>query len=204
MTHSSPSDSARVRIEATSEPASGSVTPMQPTISPRMLGARNCCFNSSRAEVRQRGRTHVGMHGDAHRDAGGVGLAQLLAEDERVPEVQSLSAVLLGIGQAEHAEVAHLLEEVVRGEDARLLPLLDVRVDLFLDEAPHHLAEHLMLLRELHGMAPLLTCDGAAFHGVCDVTIMLPHRSRGAIGSQLQDACTAESRLAGNRCASLH
>src|SRR6476659_3725786 len=110
--------------------------------------------------MRQCGRTHIGMDGDAHRDAGGVGLAQLFAEDDRIPEVQPLPAVLFGIGQAEHAEVAHLLEELVRREDTGFLPLLDVWVDLFLDEAPHRLAEHLMLLRELHGVAPLLTCDG--------------------------------------------
>ncbi len=40
MTHSSPSRTALVRIEATSEPASGSVTAIAATISPRMAGAR--------------------------------------------------------------------------------------------------------------------------------------------------------------------
>ena len=40
MTHSSPSRTARVRMPATSLPASGSVTAMDVTTSPRMAGAR--------------------------------------------------------------------------------------------------------------------------------------------------------------------
>ena len=40
MTHSSPSRTARVRMPATSLPASASVTAMEATISPRTAGAR--------------------------------------------------------------------------------------------------------------------------------------------------------------------
>ena len=46
MTHSSPSRTARVRMPATSLPASGSVTAMEATSSPRMDGARYCSFSS--------------------------------------------------------------------------------------------------------------------------------------------------------------
>jgi hypothetical protein len=62
---------------------------------------------------------------------------QLLAKDGR-GQVQPLPAVLFRIGQAEHAEVAIFLEEIMRGRYSA--SLLDVRVDLLLDEAPHHLA----------------------------------------------------------------
>jgi hypothetical protein len=44
MTHSSPSRIALVRIEATSEPASGSVTAIEHTCSPRSTGARYASF----------------------------------------------------------------------------------------------------------------------------------------------------------------
>ena len=46
MTHSSPSRTARVRIPATSLPASGSVTAMDVTTSPRIAGARYRSFSS--------------------------------------------------------------------------------------------------------------------------------------------------------------
>ncbi len=46
MTHSSPSRTARVRMPATSLPASGSVTAMDVTTSPRMAGARKRSFSS--------------------------------------------------------------------------------------------------------------------------------------------------------------
>ena len=47
MTHSSPSRTARVRIPATSLPASGSVTAMDVTTSPRMAGSRYRAFRAS-------------------------------------------------------------------------------------------------------------------------------------------------------------
>ncbi len=46
MIHSSPSRTARVRMPATSLPASGSLTAMAATISPRMAGVRYRCFSS--------------------------------------------------------------------------------------------------------------------------------------------------------------
>ena len=46
ITHSSPSRTARVRMPATSEPWSGSLTAMEATISPRIAGARYCSFCS--------------------------------------------------------------------------------------------------------------------------------------------------------------
>ena len=46
MTHSSPSRTARVRMPATSLPASGSVTAMAATMSPRIAGRRYCSLSS--------------------------------------------------------------------------------------------------------------------------------------------------------------
>jgi hypothetical protein len=47
ITQSSPSRTARVLIAATSEPASGSVTAMALTTSPRIDGTRYCCRSPS-------------------------------------------------------------------------------------------------------------------------------------------------------------
>ncbi len=52
MTHSSPSLTARVLMPATSEPASGSVMPIEAIFSPRIAGARYCCFCSSVPKAR--------------------------------------------------------------------------------------------------------------------------------------------------------
>ena len=46
-TQSSPSRRARVRIEAGSEPWSGSVRPKQPIASPAAIGGSHSCFCSS-------------------------------------------------------------------------------------------------------------------------------------------------------------
>ena len=46
-TQSSPSRRARVRIDAGSEPESGSVRPKQPIASPAAIRGSHCCFCSS-------------------------------------------------------------------------------------------------------------------------------------------------------------
>ena len=94
-----------------------------------MLGLQELSLQLGGAKLGQRRRTHVGMHRDAHRDAGAVDAAQLLAEDHGIPEVETLAAILFRIGQAEKAEVPHLLEQRVCGPDALLLPLVHVRID---------------------------------------------------------------------------
>src|SRR6266705_1577073 len=118
MTQSSPSRTARVLMPATSEPASGSVMPRQEVALLLLLGAER--------EDRRVG--HVGVHRDAHREPARVRVPDLLAQHEAGVVVAALAAVLLGIGQAEEAELAHALEDPV-GE-RRLLPLLRVRREL--------------------------------------------------------------------------
>ena len=46
ITYSSPTRSALVRIDATSDPAPGSVTAIEQTASPRMAGSRNFFLSS--------------------------------------------------------------------------------------------------------------------------------------------------------------
>ena len=53
--------------------------------------------------------------------------------------------------RAQQAQVAHLLEDLVRGEDLGRLPLVHVGVDLFVDETLEGLLDLAVLVRELHG-----------------------------------------------------
>jgi hypothetical protein len=73
---------------------------------------------------------------------------------ELVGVIETHAAVLGGLVDAEIALVAHLLEEIVGGEDAGLLPFVDVRVDLAVDEFLHAAANALVLLGEFHGVSP--------------------------------------------------
>ena len=57
MTHSSPSRTARVRMPATSEPASGSVIPRQKISSPETPAGIQRCFCSSEPNWRIGGMT---------------------------------------------------------------------------------------------------------------------------------------------------
>ena len=68
---------------------------------------------------------HVGLHADGHRHAAAVAFAQRLGHHHRVAEVQSGAAVFLGVLQAQQAQVAQLLEDLVAGELLGGLPLGD-------------------------------------------------------------------------------
>src|SRR6218665_925928 len=96
---SPPSRRAWVCSEATSEPAPCSDTPMQATTSPAMAGARNSRLSSSEPKAAS----------DA--DALGAHIAHRLAGSNRVGEIQAQAAVLGGLGDAQKAEAAHLLEQ---------------------------------------------------------------------------------------------
>ena len=70
----------------------------------------------------------------------------LLGEHEVAEVVAALPAVLLGIGQAEEAELAHAAEDGVR--ERRLLPLLRVRRELLDHERVDRLAQRFVLIVE--------------------------------------------------------
>jgi hypothetical protein len=75
----------------------------------------------------------------------------LLAEDGGGEHVGARAAVLLVVLHPEEAQRAHPGPDGL-GDLAGLLPLLDVGLDLLLDERPHRLPEHLVVLVEdLHG-----------------------------------------------------
>ena len=70
----------------------------------------------------------------------------LLGEHERRVVVAALAAVLLGLVEAEEAELAHAAED--RVGEGRLLPLLGVRRELLGREAADRLAQLLVLVGE--------------------------------------------------------
>ena len=103
MTHSSPSRTARVRMPATSLPASGSVTAMEVTTSPRMAGREIPLLQLVRAVAGQGGRRHRHLHGHGHGDAAAADASHLLAGDEGVGVVRPHAAVGLVVLEAEAA-----------------------------------------------------------------------------------------------------
>ena len=96
------------------------------------------------AEVRERGRGHVGLHRDRHRDRARAAAGQLLDEHEAGREVAVAAAEARGVVEAEEAELAAAAEQRV-GEAAGPLPLVDVGAHLGVDEAAHRRPQLLVL-----------------------------------------------------------
>jgi hypothetical protein len=93
------------------------------------------------APARERGRRHVGLHAERHRDRSGTARAELLRDDHLIRVIEAHAAEGLGLVDAEQPEPARLLEHVMRGERAGLLPGIDVRVDLLVDELANGAAQ---------------------------------------------------------------
>ena len=114
-------------IEATSEPAPGSDTPMQATCIAGDRGRQKFAAHLVGAEPRQRRRRHVGLHPDRHRHAAAGDGAELFRHHQRVGVIEPLAAECYRLVQAEKAEIAELLEQLMRREDVGLLPFVDMR-----------------------------------------------------------------------------
>jgi hypothetical protein len=69
-----------------------------------------------------------------HRHAAACDGAEFLGHHQRVAVIQPLAAILDRLVEAEKAEIAELLEQLMSGEDIRLLPFIDERIDLGRDE----------------------------------------------------------------------
>ena len=81
---------------------------------------------------------------------------ELLDGDAQGGQVGAAAPVLLGEGDAEQAQVAHLAHGV-DGERVVAVPRLGVRCDLALGEVANDLAERLLLRGELHVHPPEVT-----------------------------------------------
>ena len=100
---------ARVRIEAGSEPASGSVSPKQPTNSPVRSFGRNFCLLLLRAECPDRIHHQRRLHGKRRAVAGIDPLD--LARDQAVADVVDAGAAIALQRGAEETHLAHLVHD---------------------------------------------------------------------------------------------
>ena len=141
-----------MRIAATSEPAPGSDTPMQATMSPAIAGARNSCCSSGEPK---RASAGVAMSVCTPIDIGTAPqrhAPSASAIDDRVAVVEAGAADRLGLGQPEQAQVAELPEHLVRRIDAGVLPFVDVRVEFLAAEPLDRAPQFLVFVREEHAV----------------------------------------------------
>ena len=100
------------------------------------------------AELEHRRRRHLGLHGDGHAEPAAAGASHLLGQHDRGEVVAALAAVLRRVAQAQEAELAEPPEDLV-GEGL-LLPLLEVRLDLLLQELADVQPQLLVGVGEVH------------------------------------------------------
>ena len=96
------------------------------------------------AEAVERRGGHVGLHRDAHGDAGVVAERELLQEDRMVGVVEAEAAVALVVADAEEPELAHLAVEGLV-DAAELVELAGPGDQLRLHEPADRVAERLVL-----------------------------------------------------------
>ena len=100
----------------------------------RNRGREKLAAHLIRTEPRQRGRRHIGLHPDRHRHAAACDGAEFFGHHQRVGIVEPLAAEFDRLVEAEKAEIAELLEQLMRGKDVVLLPFIDNGIDLGGDE----------------------------------------------------------------------
>jgi hypothetical protein len=117
-------------MPATSLPAAGSLTPMQPTMSPAMAGTRNSRRNSSLPK-----RASAGVHMSVCTPMA-IGtppqfdVAQRLGHRHGIRIVEARAAKASGLVRPSKPRLPKLLEHLMGGEDLGRFPFIDVGVDL--------------------------------------------------------------------------
>ena len=147
MRQTSPSRSARVRIAATSEPASGSVIAMAPIFSPAIAGRSQRSRCASEPKCASAGVAMSDCTEIAIAIGGRTRARQFLDEHDARGEVAVAAAPLRRIVQAEEAEFAAPPEQLV-GEAPGRFPLVDERSDLGVDETAHRCPQGVVFRRE--------------------------------------------------------
>ena len=122
----------------------------------RNRGCKKLAPHLVRAEPRQRRRRHVGLHPDRHRHAAACDGAEFFGHHQRVAVIEPLAAELDRLVEAEKAEIAELLEQLMRGEDVGLLPFVDKRIDLGRDEFLQGAAGFVVVGGEEHFVFPVV------------------------------------------------
>jgi hypothetical protein len=107
-----------------------------------------------RAEPRQRGRCHIGLHPDRHRHAAASDGAEFFRHHQRVAVIEPLTPELGRLVEAEKTEVAEFFEQLMGGEKFRLLPVIDEGIDFGRDEFLQDAARFLVVGGEEHFLLP--------------------------------------------------
>src|SRR5690606_16948241 len=107
-------------------------------------------------------RAHVGLHADRHRNRATVHVGQRFGEDRGEAVVQAHTAVLDGLVQAEQAELAHLPEDLMGGEELGPLPFVHMGIDFLGDPALDGAAGLVVLVGQLHDGSGVGTSQGRA------------------------------------------
>ena len=87
-----------------------------------------------RAEPGERGRRHIGMDADRHRNGAAVHAAEFFRHHQCVRIIEARAAELDRLVQSEKAEIPELLEQLMRRKLTGRLPFVDMRIDLGGDE----------------------------------------------------------------------
>src|ERR1700743_1162158 len=130
MTYSSASRCARVRIERRSLPVFGSLIAMTAISSPRAMGE-----HVVGDDLRMMGKSHRGA----------IRTGEFLDQNRGVAVVASRAAVFLRHSDAQQTLGACSAPQS-RGNDAVVLPLLQMRHDLAIDEAPYLVAKEIVIV----------------------------------------------------------
>src|SRR5450759_2060451 len=100
------------------------------------------------SELENRRRGHLRLDRDGHPEPAAGGPGHLLGEDDGREVVPTLAAVFRRVAQAQEPELAKPLED--RVGEGLLLPLLEVRLNLLLEELPDVQPEFLVGVAEVH------------------------------------------------------
>ena len=153
--HSPPTSSAFVFVAPASLPAPGSVRPKPASAAPDTRSGSHCCFCSSVPKVRiglMPSPTAASRVIPIDWSTRPISSIARHRRGEAALSAQAGAAVLLGGGEAEQAELAHLRDDVDR-EVVVAVPLGGVGGDLLLGEVADRPSELLVLGRQLeaHG-----------------------------------------------------
>ncbi|MFK4490947.1 hypothetical protein ABIA45_006025 [Bradyrhizobium sp. USDA 336] len=104
---------------------------------------QHACLHLGPCGPRDRGRADSVAH-QTGADAARAGTRKLLARDDLHELVGGDAAIFLRESKSQQADSSRLAIELAR-EFAGFVPVMGERRDLLLDEAPHHVAERVML-----------------------------------------------------------
>src|SRR5690606_13680948 len=103
-----------------------------------------------RAVVGERRGAHIGLDADGGAYAHGAEIAKLFSEGDLKGKVERRSAIFHRRADAEQARIAEPLHHLMGGENAFFLPLVDMRVHMFIDTPPGDATDFIMLMGPDH------------------------------------------------------